>query len=70
MTAGTAHLVQWLCDGMDYPGFDSWQMQDIFLSSKMCIPALGPIQLPIQWAQRVLFQNKAAGLLSSAVTSI
>ena len=52
--ANTAKSIQWLGYELDDSGFLFWQVQKIFLSSKIFSPALGRTQTCIQWAVGVL----------------
>ena len=46
---------------LDNIGFESWEGQEIFLSSKSCRLALGPTQFPIQWVPWTFPRGKVAG---------
>jgi hypothetical protein len=48
-------------NGLDEPGFESPQGNEIFLFSKSSRQALGLIQPPTQWAARFLTGGKVAG---------
>jgi len=54
-------LAQWLGYRMDNIGFESWEGQQILMSSKSCRLALGPTQFPVQWVPWIFPSGKVAG---------
>jgi hypothetical protein len=56
--------------GLDDPGFESRQQQEISVFSKISRPALKPAQNPIEWVLELFPGGKAAGAWSLPLTSI